>query len=175
VQKPLASEIALRADEFKTLYLAQQLSLITLLHPELSVLRHLQSITGGGDDLPLVLKDGPEEEVLVFSTREILRSASQLRGDVIRDMIFTGGHFRAEVPLLQFARHFRNACAHGDRWHFHGDEPKRPAVCRHLTLTPDLHGQRATWTKVTPRLFVGYLDDIATYFTSDSPAPANAG
>lgn len=176
-----AEEIAHRAQQFKVVVLAQQLTLVTLVDEGRAVLRFHQTLAGIGPDadLPVVLSDGPGHEDLVVSAREVLAAAAQLRGAPIRDlmtmsmmtaatqlgdMIVTGGHSRQDVPLLQFACHFRNAAAHGNRWHFGPGEPKNPATCRHLTLTPDLHGQRAAWGTVTPKLFALYLDDLANYF-----------
>jgi hypothetical protein len=83
-------------------------------------------------------------------------------------MIDQGGHRDRREPLLEFARHYRNACAHGDRWSFRAGEPCFPASCRQLTVTAALHGQKATWTTVGPRLHVEYLDDIADHFAPGS-------
>ena len=79
-------------------------------------------------------------------------------------MIRQGNYSRRTEPLLQFARHFRNACAHGDRWYFKNGEPKHPASCRGLTLDASLDGRRATYETVSPRLYIEYLDDISNYF-----------
>lgn len=182
VDKPTGEEIAYRAQELKAVMLAQQISLVAITHPALPLLRFHQYLQceGQDKDIPIVLRDGPEHDEVVFSTRAVLTAASRLRGDVLAhdlmamsmlvaatrlgDMINSGGHTRRDVPLLEFARHLRNACAHGDRWHFRAGEPRTPAACRHLTLTAALHGQRATWTTVTPRLLVLYLDDLSNYF-----------
>jgi hypothetical protein len=94
-----------------------------------------------------------------------------LGGTRIGDLIIKGNHSRRDVPLLQFARHYRNACAHGDRWEFKPGQPETPAVCRGLTITSNLHGQRATWTSVSPRLYVEFLDDISNYFLPGSVPP----
>lgn len=46
-----------------------------------------------------------------------LMSASMLVGGTrIGDLIRQSGPWPRDQPLIQFARHFRNACAHGDRW-----------------------------------------------------------
>jgi hypothetical protein len=121
--------------------------------------------------------------------REILTKLTTLRGPIVGndlmavamllgatrlgDMILEAGLSSREEPLLQFARHFRNAAAHGDRWEFRGDEPQYPAECRDLALTQDLHGQRATWVTVDPKRYVEFLDDISNHFLPGSVPPPN--
>ena len=132
------------------------------------------------------------DKVLTFSMREVLTAASTaLPFDVVRDDVFAIGMLHGgirlgdminrggflndtSVPLLQFAKHFRNACAHGDRWHFQGPI-KYPATCRGLTITDDLHGKRATMEAVSPRLYVDFLDDIANHFVPGSRPPPAIG
>lgn len=46
-----------------------------------------------------------------------------------------------KTPELEFFRHLRNAVSHGNRWHFTGAEPRRPAAFGLFTLTAALHGQ----------------------------------
>ncbi len=82
---------------------------------------------------------------------------------------------RNDVPLLQFARHFRNACAHGDRWHFNADQPKYPAALRNLVLTRDLRGQQATFVTVSPWHFIEFLDDLSNHFAPGSVPPPTRG
>jgi hypothetical protein len=43
-------------------------------------------------------------------------------------------------PDMEFLRHVRNACGHGNRFTFRGDEPRRPAAVRELAITRDLDG-----------------------------------
>lgn len=191
VTASIVREIAERAQQFKILHLAMAFGLPCYFMPDLPILRAMLEFNGqsAADDLPMELpSDLPDDdERLVYSAREVMTKASTLRGDIvgkdlmsvamilgatrIGDMIQSGGHSKADVPLLQFARHYRNACAHGDRWEFRGTEPKTEATCRHLTLTSALHGQRATYTAVSPRLHVEFLDDIANYFLPGSVAP----
>ena len=89
----------------------------------------------------------------------------------IGDLILQGNYSKTTEPLLQFARHFRNACAHGDRWYFTNGEPKHPASCRGLTLDAALDGKRATYETVSPRLYLEFLDDISNYFLPGSVPP----
>lgn len=190
--KPTGEQIADRAMQFKIVVLAQQLTLITLVDEGRVVLRAYQQLTGVGpnDDIPVVFNDGPGHEQIAFSAREILATASKLPGDAVRDlmtmsmtsavtsleqMIKEGGHRQPTVPLLQFALHFRNAAAHGNRWYLRGGQPKYPAACRHLTITPDMHGHQAAWGTVTPLLFVHFLDDLANHFVPGLVPPPQSG
>ena len=47
---------------------------------------------------------------------------------------------------MEFLRHVRNACGHGNRFTFKGDEPRRPAKLKELEITRRLEG-------LTPVLF----------------------
>ncbi|MFD1964483.1 hypothetical protein [Pseudonocardia alni] len=183
---PSATDIAERAQQWKVLFLSQQLSLMAMMLPGLPVLTAALDMAGTprDGDFPMDLmhgtdEPGPERERYSFSAREVATVASKIRGPIlndlmampmlaaavrVHDMIRLSGLDDPDVPLLQFARHYRNATAHGDRWHFTGDQPKRPARCRDLTLTADLHGQRASFHTISPRLHVEFLDDIANHF-----------
>jgi hypothetical protein len=159
------------------------LAVPSLFDPNLPILRTLlEQVQDTSGDLPIVVGDAPDDdgEKLVFSAREILTKVTQLRGDIIGkdllsismllgatrigDLILQGNHSKTTEPLMQFARHFRNACAHGDRWYFKNGEPKHPASCRALTLSASLDGKRATYDTVSPKLYVEYLDDVSNYF-----------
>jgi len=183
-------EIAERAQQLKIMHLALSLALPSFFDPELPLLRTVLKFTDpNATDVPFELPSdlSGDDQRLVYSSREILSKASALRGPIvgqdlmavsmmvaatrIGDMIQSGGYTKTDVPLLQFARHYRNACAHGDRWEFRGVEPRTEATCRHLTLAPSLHGRRATFATVSPRLHVEFLDDIANYFLPGSVPP----
>jgi hypothetical protein len=184
--------VALRAQELKLVFLGLMMSLPALMDPSLPIL-DIELRRAGIDpsgDMPIVLGDG-ESEKLQYSLREVLTKVTQLHGDVLaRDLMSVGmmqgvtrlhdillqdNLMRRNVPLLEFVSHFRNACAHGDRWHFKKNEPdpQYPAVHRQLTLKADFHGKRATWTTVTPRLYVELLDDFGNHFVPGIvPSPA---
>lgn len=175
--------LALRAQELKLVFLGLMMALPSLLDPSLPILSTELRRAGVGpdQDMPIVIHDG-EEEKLQYSLREVLTKVTRLRGDALsrdlmsigmmqgvtrlHDILLQDGLMRRNVPLLEFVAHFRNACAHGDRWHFRKGEPspQYPATHRRLALTPNLHGTRATWTTVTPRLYLEMLDDISNYF-----------
>ena len=193
----VAERIARRAQEHKLLFLGLQLALPAVLHPDVPLLRWTQQLTGVGadTDVPVVVGGrSADEEKLSFSAREILTKLASLRGEIVGhdllsiamvlgatrlgDMIVEGGFSRQDEPLLQFARHFRNAAAHGDRWSFHEGEPKAPASCRDLVLTADLNDRRATWETVTPKTYIEFLDDLSNYFSPGlvpPPRPRPAG
>jgi hypothetical protein len=182
---PTAEQIGVRAQELKVLHLGLMLCLPSLFDPGLPILQtELHRLGERPDgDFPVNLHyqaAETESEHLSYSAREIFTAASNLRGDIVSrdlmsisminagirlgDMIRKGGHNRDDVPLLQFAYHFRNACGHGDIWNYSPSGPPHPASCRDLVLTGELVGRRATWENVTPRLFVEFLDDITEHF-----------
>lgn len=187
---PTGEEIAQRAQELKVAHLALMLAVPSIFHPDLPLLQTLLMINRQplDADLPIYLAhDGSDGEQMVYSAREVLTKATRLRGEIvgndlmsmsmllggtrIGDMIAKGGHSRGDVPLLQFVRHYRNVCAHGDRWNFKPGQPDTAAVCRGLTLTAELHGKRATWESVSPRLYIELLDDVTNYFLPGSVPP----
>jgi hypothetical protein len=176
-----AAAIAKRAQQLKLVFLGSSLSAMALLDPRLPVLQWAlaRMEVGPNSDAPMTLTDHTGDD-LAFSMRAVLTELTTFRGDVVRDelmsgamllgairlgdMIMNGGYLRQDMPLLQFARHFRHACAHGDRWHFRKGEPRYRAILRDLELTTEMHGQRATWQTVTPRGYVHFLDDLSDYF-----------
>lgn len=187
---PSAEDIAKRAQELKVVFLALQISSVAIVHPALPLMQFLRSAlrAEATADIPFVLPDQARRTEMVFSAREVFMKASALQGDVLKDdlmaigmvlaavrlgdMILKGNHHDPNHPLLEFAKHFRNACAHGDRWNFTGGAPPRVATCREMTLTAGHHGQRATLETVGPRLFVEYLDDLSNHFVPGCVPPA---
>lgn len=109
-----------------------------------------------GNDIPIELRHGSEETALSYSASEALTKLTTLRGEAVGDdlmsismmhgatglgdLIDMGGHRQGDQPILEFARHFRNACAHGDRWHFRNKEPKHPAACQRSSVVSDTAG-----------------------------------
>jgi hypothetical protein len=75
-------------------------------------------------------------------------------------------------PLLEFARHLRNACAHGNRWHFRPGQPSRPATLRGRTLDRSLQGTQAIPDWLGPGDYLDFLDDLASLLRSGGPAQA---
>jgi hypothetical protein len=112
------------------------------------------------------------------TTREALRRVSELRGGGLREdlLAFVAMHGATRIgddlqqagllrgdtsPLLEFARHLRNACAHGNRWHFRREEPRRPAALRERALERELHGTKAIYGWLAPGDYLDFLDDLA--------------
>jgi hypothetical protein len=187
---PTNAEIAQRAQELKVMHLGLMLTIPMMFDPQLPALQWVLRLAGAGpdEDPPLQLGHRPDdEEKLTYSSRVVLTLASQLRGKImgedlmstsmlvggtrIGDLIHQRGPWPKDQPLIQFARHFRNACAHGDRWNLKQDEPLYPAACRDFVVTRDLDGKRATYETVSPRLYVEFLDDISNHFVPGSVPP----
>lgn len=57
----------------------------------------------------------------------------------ITDSIVRAGLMRT-TPELQFLRHLRNACAHGNRFHLVAGEPRYPASFKELRILPEHDG-----------------------------------
>jgi hypothetical protein len=184
--------IALRAQELKLLFFGLNVAAMAMLHPDVPLLNWMRQLVGvsSDQDVPVVLTGAPgEEEKLSFSAQEVLTKLSALRGEVVAhdllsvamllgatrlgDMIVQANLSRGDEPLMQFARHFRNAAAHGDRWSFNEGQPDTPAACHDLVLTADMNGRRATWETVTPKRYVEFLDDLSNYFIPGLVPPPN--
>jgi len=178
-----ATRITLRAQEHKLLFIGLNLAVPAMLHPDVPLLHWTLQLTGAAsdEDVPVILGgQRGDEEKLSFSAREVLTKLTAVRGDIVSqdilsiamllgatrlgDMILQAGLSRRDEPLLQFARHFRNAAAHGDRWSFRRAQPETPAACRDLVLAANMNGRRATWETVTPKRYVEFLDDLSNYF-----------
>lgn len=172
-----ADQIADQADGLKTGYLAITLALPVIVDPRLHILAvhcryYGQTPTSVFD---VVRHDGtvhPSETIGAILTRATKLPGAGLGGGLLLNTAMFGavrlgdelklaGIDPAGEPLLQFARHFRNACAHGNRWHFQGREPKEPAELRGRALDPSLHGTQALNCWVHHGDFCDYLDDLA--------------
>jgi hypothetical protein len=192
-QGSTAQDIAQRAQEFKLVFLGFSAVVPQLVDPHLPLLRW-ELFRGGSPldgDYPILVNDQPGGPGIAYSARETFTKLATVRGDVLRhdllsiamvqaairlgDMVTTCVPWsqRKDQPLLEFARHYRNACAHGDRWHFARDEPRNPAACRDLVITSGLQGRKATYQTVAPRHHIEFLDDLANYFVPGYvPPPA---
>lgn len=176
------SQIADRAIELRTSFLGISLALPALMHPEMPLLGFYRRI-GMGDSpstvpVEIYRKNGtlyePTETIGSVLKRATEIPGAGMRGDALAFAMMHGavtlgdGLLQARLilttePLLQFGRHFRNACAHGNRWHFRPGEPNHPARLRRRRLTPRLHGTRAAWGWVAPGDYLDYLDDLEAY------------
>ncbi len=173
-----AADIAQRADALRTVFLGLQLSVLGLLDPRAPLLQGLSAV-GIDPTAPVAVFRVDGTTYSEESIADILERASALAhaGDIRADLLFVGamqggtrlgddlqqaGLIRkhTEEPLLQFARHLRNACAHGNRWHFLEGEPKHPAALRGRQLDRSLHGSRAVFDWVGPGDYLDFLDDL---------------
>lgn len=172
-----ADSIAARAQELKAAFVGVILSLPVLLDPEMPLLDVLRRY-GQTHDSPIAIRrlDGSDHSTM--DIRFWLTRCSSLRGEILAedllsfammlgatrvwDMVEQAGLRDPDQPLLEFARHFRNACAHGDRWHFLGGEPRHRAALRERELQSSLHGTRATYVWVAPGDYLDFLDDISS-------------
>ena len=70
-------------------------------------------------------------------------------------------HLNTGAPLHQFLRHFRNACAHGNRWHFTTGAPTKPAHFRSFSLDSSMHGAGPVlFDHLFPGDVADLLDDV---------------
>src|SRR5215207_4036099 len=85
----------------------------------LSFRNSVQSLVSGESDHHRLLSIAAQQ--LIGHTWEILR---------------INGHVPAyHEPVLEFFRHIRNGCFHGNSFHFKGGEPRNPAQWRGLEIT----------------------------------------
>ncbi|WP_166139580.1 hypothetical protein [Nocardioides ochotonae] len=178
-----ASHIARRAEELRIIYVGMSMAVVALSLPSIPLLRAVNEACGNRGvpvDQPFSITEGVGDDGETFSSREILIQCANLSGDSrVEDLLHVAmmqggirvaalvesGNFRdRENPLLEFTRHFRNACAHNGNWHFRGGEPRARAELRGKMLDPSLHGQRAVWAWVTPLLYMQWLADIRDHF-----------
>ncbi|WP_044494919.1 hypothetical protein [Nesterenkonia massiliensis] len=174
--------IARRAADYRIVHLAHGFSVTAMLHPSLPLHKFALDLTGSSTqgDTPLYV-DGPGDTDLEFSAKEVLTALTRVEDRVatdllsagslaaglhIGDAIEKGGYRDFDNPLLEFARHYRNACAHGGDWDIRENKKYgwNPAILRDLELSPDLHGKRAVWGTVTPYLHLIFLDEIRAHF-----------
>jgi hypothetical protein len=181
--KVTASHIARRAEELRIIYVGFNMAVLALSLPSVPLLRAVNEGCGNFGtpvDQPFSISEGATDEGETFSSRDVLLKCVNLSGDSrVEDLLHVGmmqggirvaalieaGGFRDTTnPLLEFTRHFRNACAHNGRWHFSNGEPRTHAEVRGRALDPSLNGQTAVWTWVTPLLYMQWLADIREHF-----------
>jgi len=171
-------EIATRAEELKIAFLGVSLAMPALLDPRTPLLDIYCRLYGKRPDSPVeigrldgsfhsadpigavlarvaALQHGGRKDVLTFAG---MHGATRIGDSLLRADLVRNGE-----PLLQFARHLRNACAHGNLWHFGHGEPKHPAELRGRRLDASLHGSKALYGWVAPGDYLDYLDDLADF------------
>ncbi len=69
---------------------------------------------------------------------------------------------------LEFLRHIRNACGHGNRFNFKGREPTNPAKLKQLEITKELNGWGPVLFEfITPGDVVLLLDTVTRRLDPD--------
>jgi hypothetical protein len=175
-----AERIATLAEELKAAYAGLNLAVVTLADPRLPLWPVWRDVYEMTPDAPLIIRrqDGTQhsgERVYDVLARAAAIPGGGLRGDLlsfvcmhgatrIGDQIKEAGLRDKDNPLLEFVRHFRNACAHGNRWHFTNNEPRYPAALRGRAVTAAMHGSRAAPDWVGPGDYLDMLDDLITHF-----------
>lgn len=182
--------LAQRASDFKLLLLAQGALNGWLLQPRapmasvaLELVRRAGATEPHGEALLGFTAPDERNASDAYFLTEVFHLLSQRDGEIRHDLL-AGTMNQAVValwdllpkpkpddPEMQFFRHYRNAIAHGDRWHFDGSEPRHPARFRHLEVTRDLEGQRASFDTVAPGLFVQLLDYLVERFDPSQAVP----
>lgn len=185
-----AEAIANRAETFKWTFLGYQLAIPMLHVPEFSDIwfDQLWRLTdplnyvppAQHDDFPITVSNRPTDRNKIYYAREVVKHMGVVRGEemkaavlpiimitgatTIGDMIIKGGFSKRDEPLLQFARHLRNACAHGNAWHLKNGEPSSPAECAGFVVEATLQGEQAAFGTVGAWLYLEFLDQIRDYF-----------
>ncbi|MFF7525957.1 hypothetical protein [Streptomyces pseudovenezuelae] len=174
-----AARIAQMADEFKVAFSGINLALVPLVDSSLPLLDVFKRY-GQSADSPVIVtrKDGTQHSSQRLG--DVLHGATTipgagLRGDALAftvmhsvtrlgDAIEHAGLRDKNSSLLEFTRHLRNACAHGNRWHFRNGEPRNPAALRGRTIDASLHGSQAVNGWLGFGDYLDLLDDLAAHF-----------
>lgn len=162
------------------LFCASMLAEISLIHPDAPIARWY-STNMGDSDFPVVISGSKEHQRIPFSAKWILSEIQKIPGQEVWEDYFSapmlfgamqignkleeafGKSFPKSEPLLQFARHFRNAAAHGDRWYFRKGEPRFAAEAAGIRLTSTMDGKRATYKTVGPYEYVLYVSEVESF------------
>lgn len=177
------ARIGLIAHHARVLHVTHEVTADAMMSPDQPLLHwHLSrfppDVSGDGPiDIP-----GPDDTTLRFSARETLTAIQRtghedLRHDIIAtgmilgalrlaDAVEKGGYHLYDEPLLEFLRHYRNACAHGGRWRIPVSKKHgwKKAALRGLELHPDLDGEVAVLGTVDRATHLHLLEDVASYF-----------
>ncbi|UOB11336.1 hypothetical protein MQE23_20680 [Streptomyces sp. HP-A2021] len=175
-----AERIAQVADELKIGFCGLNLAILPLADPRQPLMAIYRDLYEQTVNSPLVVyrNDGTPHSAerltdtfaMASSTpgaglgEDLLNFAAMHGATRLGDAIERAGLRDRTNPLLEFVRHFRNASAHGNRWHFRNGEPRQPAACRGITLTAALHGSKASGGVVGAGDYLDMLDDVAAHF-----------
>lgn len=174
-----ASDIADQAEDLKTAFVGLQLSVPMLMHPQVPLLDFYETVAEMPAEAPVEIRRQDGTVRSDESIGEILRRIPTMPGAGLReDLLPLTAIYGATIlgdrlqnaqltkvgqPLLQFARHLRNACAHGNRWHFRGGEPKHKAELRGRRLDASLDGSKAMYGWLGPGDYLDFLEDLAAF------------
>lgn len=98
----------------------------------------------------------------------VMRTAQVATAVSLGDLVTGSPHYDSTDPLHQFVRHYRNGCAHGDRWDIRPGKLTNPAEFEGIRLDYALNGQRTTET-VVPLRHVQLLQTVSDYFGPPAP------
>jgi len=78
------------------------------------------------------------------------------------EILRINGHVPAyDEPVLEFFRHIRNGCFHGNSFHFQGEEPRNPAQWRDLEITKANQDKRIFRTDLSEKeYFLNWGDPL---------------
>lgn len=177
------ARIGLIAHHARVLHVSHEVAADAMMSPDQPLLHwHLSRFPPDpSGDAPIDIP-GPGDTTLRFSARETLTAIQRtghedLRHDIIAtgmilgtlrlaDAVEKGGYHLYDEPLLEFLRHYRNACAHGGRWRMKVSKTHgwNKAALRGLELHPDLDGEVAVLGTVDRAMHLHLLEDVASYF-----------
>lgn len=182
---PAPAAIADQIDFFKDLYAAGTTALIALTDD--GILAHLEHGLGfdrgssirlvrrddtyyDGIDVWAVVEQARTKEFNLTFMRALLSAGIAWVGDQLTVESYFDDRLRdgeVRAPVLEFFRHLRNAVSHGNRWHFTGGEPRRPAAFGPLVLDASLHGsERVLFEYLGPGDVFQLMDEIAHHLRS---------
>jgi len=103
---------------------------------------------------PLVLGESDHHRLLSIT-------AQQLIGHSWEILRINGYVPVYEEPIMEFFRHIRNGCFHGNAFHFKKDEPRNPAQWRGLEITKANQGGRIFRTDLSEKeYFINWGDPL---------------
>ncbi|MGN7203935.1 hypothetical protein ACTHQF_06645 [Pedobacter sp. SAFR-022] len=123
-------------------------------------------------NLTLYSKSGSRIYPVEKNVKKFLAETNEMvyimNNTLIHSIVFIGdliqqANLSNHSPEFEFLRHLRNAMAHGNRFHFKNNEPKRAAFFNEFKLTSELDGMN----KVIPD-FLGTADvlDLLSFIKS---------
>ncbi len=146
-----ATEIADVIKWFRDTYAAQSMGLIFLNDPDL-----WNWLAAKGYDKGSRIRLGRRDNTY-YESLDLYHSIGVARGSATYNLNFMGMSFMMALsfvgdalsqnayfdrtPELEFFRHVRNGISHGNRFHFEGREPVRPATFRAFAIDRALEGR----------------------------------